>query len=128
MQTDNRAAEDLVVALSLVHDVTADTRAYCEQHLVNGYGWLDARLPSRPSGLSVADGSHAWHIAVSLAAQIKTHAAPPLRRIHLFAAAPNAVMFFLGQQLGLGRVTTYEYDFAGERGGGYFPSWSLDES
>lgn len=127
VQTEAGTGEDLVVALSLVHDVTADTRAYCEQHLEHGHRLLDARLPSGPSGLSVADGSHAWRIAVSLAAQIKAHSTPPFRQVHLFAAAPNAVMFFLGQQLGLGRLTTYEFDFTRERGGGYFPAWSLDD-
>ena len=71
-------------------------------------------------------GQHAFDLAEALALQIKQkrHAnGPPL---HLFIAAPDAFMFFLGQrQPGLGKTTLYEYDFEGENGGGYKPSPSL---
>ena len=41
-------------------------------------------------------------------------------RAHLFIAGPNAFTFFLGQhQQALGPVSSYEWDFDGQKGGGY---------
>ena len=38
----------------------------------------------------------------------------------VFIAGPNAFTFFLGQhQQALGPVSSYEWDFDGQRGGGY---------
>ena len=88
---------------------------------------LDARLEGGPSGIGVVDGSHAWQIAETLSAELRKYVGSRKRRVHLFAAAPNAVVFFIGQQLGLGNMTTYEFDFEGKRGGGYQETWSLDE-
>ena len=45
---------------------------------------------------------------------------------HVFAAAPNALMFFLGQYgAALKRVQLYEFDFDGERNGTYCASFCL---
>lgn len=119
--------EDLVIALSLVHDVTQATEGYCGKHITHGYKWLGVQPQTGPSGLSVRDGAHAWGIAVSVAAEVKTHLTPSVRNIHLFAAAPNSVLFFLGQQLGIGSITTYEFDFSHERGGSYHAAWSIGD-
>lgn len=118
---------DLVVALSITHDVLSNVNVYCERELPSDHRLLDARLSSGPSGLGVVDGAHAWQIAESIAAAIREQGGHNRPRVHLFAAAPNAVIFFIGQQLGLGDVVAYEYDFEGARGGGYHEFWTLNE-
>jgi hypothetical protein len=46
----------------------------------------------------------------------------------LFSAAPNALLFFLGQHReALGRIQLYEFDFEGSRGGDYAASLRLPE-
>jgi hypothetical protein len=43
--------------------------------------------------------------------------------LHIFAAAPNALLFFLGQlSHGLGRIQLYEHDFETGLPGAYIPS------
>ena len=118
---------NVVVALSITHDVLDNANAYCRSAFPSGYQLLDARLPKGPGGMGVLDGAHAWRIAEIVSASLRKHIGQRRPRIHLFAAAPNAVMFFIGQQLGLGSMSTYEFDFEGTRGGGYQAAWGLDE-
>ena len=46
--------------------------------------------------------------------------------MHLFSAAPNALLFFLGQHReALGRLQLYEFDFGLERDGSYAASITI---
>ena len=50
-----------------------------------------------------------------------------IRRVHVFIAGPNGFAFFLGQhQQAIGPAAVYEWDFDGQRGGGYSLGLSLD--
>jgi hypothetical protein len=118
------AGADIVVAVSLTHDVTAAVRAYVGSALPAGARFLSAQLSSGPGARAVVCGRHAFDLAEALTAQIKAmrDASEPGARVHLFMAAPGAFSFFLGQrQTAIGPITLYEYDF----GGSYQPSLSL---
>lgn len=71
-----------------------------------------------PSGVgatnfSVEDGTHATALANSVYNAIGRRSTVERRAtLHIFAAAPNAFMFFLGQNsVGFGKCILYEYDF-----------------
>ena len=87
-----------------------------------------AQPESGPGSLAVRCGAHAFILAESLSAEIKSKQSeighlPATSRIHLFIAGPNALTFFLGQrQPMLGRVVLYEFDFNLERTGSYCPA------
>jgi hypothetical protein len=72
----------------------------------------------------VGDGAHAFALAQQLAALFKQRTREERDgALHLFAASPNAFMFFLGQLAhGFGTSVLYEYDFESNALGAYQPS------
>lgn len=121
------AGDDVAVALSITHDIVDEMK----QHIDSAGLPVGRILAVRPQGGSkpaaVRGADHALAIADEVAALVKKRT-PDERsgHLHLFAAAPNALVFFLGQlSKGFGRVTLYEFDFEQTRSGGYEPSFSL---
>ena len=119
---------DVALAASLTRDVLDDVRAFVEQS-ASFASIVDARPVSGVGPRSVADADHAVALADGLAEIIRKNRPLDGGTLHLFIAAPNAVMFFLGQHRGaLGKVQLYEFDFEGGRGGSYSPSIHLPVS
>lgn len=123
----NSSGADIVVAVSLTHDVASAVGAYVRGTLPAASQFLSARLSTGPGARSVVCGRHAFDLAEALTAEIKAMRDElPGGRVHLFMAAPGAFSFSLGQrQTAMGSLTLYEYDFEGEHGGSYQPSLSL---
>ncbi|MDR7855517.1 SAVED domain-containing protein [Tissierella sp.] len=65
------------------------------------------------TNFSIKDGTHATVLANSVYSAIAQRSTAERRAtLHIFAAAPNAFMFFLGQNSrGFGKCILYEYDF-----------------
>jgi hypothetical protein len=65
------------------------------------------------TNFSVIDGTHATILANSVYNALAQRSIAERRaNLHIFAAAPNAFMFFLGQvSRGFGKCVIYEYDF-----------------
>lgn len=65
------------------------------------------------TNFSIEDGNHAAALANSVYDAIVQRTTVERRAtLHIFASAPNAFMFFLGQNsLGFGKCVLYEYDF-----------------
>ena len=119
---------DLAVVISLTHDATAKANAYIKNALPNIGSLLIAHPNTGPSSRSVICGRHAFDLAESLTAEIKSvqEKKPTSGSVHLFPACPASFAFFLGQrQIALGRTLLYEFDFEGENGGSYKCSMSL---
>ena len=116
-----------IVTVSLTHDVAAAVDRFAAASLPPARRTLHARIVPEPGARAVACGHHAFELAESLTAKIKSlRDAIPGQRIHLFMAAPGAFSFFLGQRaVAIGPVTIYEYDFEGANGGSYQKSLSL---
>jgi hypothetical protein len=108
---------ETAVAISITHDVVAAAKAFCLSNLP-GVGRL-VILKLQETDRFVRNGAHAWRLVEALAAYLRASPTHLQHPTHLFAAAPNAVLFFLGQQLGMGTLMVYEWDFEGLRGGGY---------
>lgn len=124
IETDGVGEGDVVLALGVTHDVRSAVSGYCEQHLPAAHR-LNVGCGPSASATSIVSGAHAWRVAEQIAAEVRALPGVPGRPLHLFAAAPNGLAFFLGQQLGLGAITVYEWDFEGGHGGGYRPGLTV---
>jgi hypothetical protein len=123
----NPSGSELVVGLSITHDVSADVRAFTGRHLPGAAAYLHLAASPGPSNTVIRDGTHAWHLAQDAVRRIRAElAARGVSRVHLMAAAPNALMFFLGRMgRSLGPITLYEFDFDAPTLGAYTPAIRL---
>ena len=117
---------DVAIAVSVTRDVADDVRAYIPK-CSPAVGCLVEARPTVGVGVqSVTGADHAIALADKLADLIRSIRPRDGGTAHLFIAAPNAVMFFLGQhRAALGKIQLYEFDFEGKRGGSYSPSLRL---
>lgn len=79
------------------------------------------------TNFSIEDGTHAALLASSIFDSISQRSKAERRAtLHIFASAPNALMFFLGKNsVGFGRCILYEYDFEQSDSGTYSQSISF---
>jgi hypothetical protein len=118
---------ELAIAVSVTHDISNDVLQYLRNSQPSISRLLHFILPR--CGISaIQDGTHAFTLAQNLVSTIRstqTHAERK-GRIHLFWAAPNAFVFFLGQMARcLGSCVLYEYDFESSTPDGYLHSLQL---
>jgi CBASS immunity sensor of nucleotide second messenger signals/CHAT domain-containing protein len=115
---------DVALALSITRPVLVDVQQYLETAQIPVRRTLPVELAAGPSWNGVRDGLHALRLAEVLATRLATRTAQERQGvIHLFAAAPNALLFFLGQlSHGIGRIQLYEHDFESGLVGAYSPS------
>ena len=114
--------DETALAIGLTHDVAGGVRAFASARAPAIGRILHCRPRGGASQQSVVCGRHAWMLAESAVRQIRRRhdSGSAKGRSHLFIAGPNAFTFFLGQhQQALGPVSSYEWDFDGQRGGGY---------
>ncbi|HEX3126739.1 MAG TPA: SAVED domain-containing protein, partial [Thermoanaerobaculia bacterium] len=118
-------ARDLAVALAVSQaTVPEEALDYVQRKGLPVGRILKAVIAPEPGPRSVAGGAHSLRLAQSLIPRIRQRR--PHERggsVHLFSAAPNALVFYLGQlsrSLG-GRIVLYEYPF-GEK-----DSWGRDQ-
>ncbi|ENU95835.1 MULTISPECIES: SAVED domain-containing protein [Acinetobacter] len=118
-------AEDIAVAISLTHDIEKDVLNYLASQC-NIKEVMIAKLNKDAGNTSVECGQHAFELVEKLVKQINSHQERPKSRLHIFIAAPNSFLFYLGQRLpNLGSVVLYEFDFEGLVHGGYVNSLAL---
>lgn len=126
---DADGSADLVVALSVTHAIVEDVRAYCQQVGLVPTTFLDLRPEHGVGPSSILGPDHAQQLAVQAVAHVRRvrGALGRAARLHFFAAAPNALLFFLGQTAGdlLQPVQLYEHDWEGVQNSLYVPSLSL---
>jgi SMODS-associated and fused to various effectors sensor domain len=119
---------DVAVALGISHDVLEDVKVYLSQAQLPVQRIVQC-LPESCSGQNaIRDGNHARLLAEQLATHLKQlrTASNQMGRLHIFAACPNALMFFLGQvSQRFGQCTLYEFDFDAGIPGAYQPSLSF---
>ena len=105
---------DSVLILNVTHNIYDDVVRYIKEN----------NLPIRRiiictpdkgefTNFSIEDGNHAATLANSVYKAIVERTTEERRAtLHIFASAPNAFMFFLGQiSRGFGKCVLYEYDF-----------------
>ncbi len=118
---------DVAVAISVTHDVAGDVKDYVERTLPSVHRILACSVEPRPGPGAVVDGSHALVLVEELASLLKRRTRDErAAKLHIFASAPNAFMFFCGQMAkGFGQCTMYEYDFDSNALGAYQASISF---
>jgi hypothetical protein len=114
----------LVVAISVTCDVRSDVQAFISETFLNESSVLHFEPSVSTGTLSISGPDHAYWFAERVARDIfawrKLHRNATL---HLFVAAPNAFMFYLGQHhRELGTVQLYEYNYDLSGGASYATS------
>ena len=113
--------DDLVIAAGLTHDVSLGVRRFVQESLQRVGRIVHCKPATGASQQSVRCGRHAWQLAESVVQHVLTVRGQdyPGSPVHVFVAGPNGFAFFLGQHLAIGPACVYEWDFEGQRGGGY---------
>lgn len=119
---DGSRGPDTAVALSVTHVVLPDVMTQLERSLPTVGRVVDLTVPN-PGPTSVAHGAHADALAAAAVARIR-ELAPRGGRIHVFAAAPNGLMYRLGRRRLVGATTVHEFDFENPHRG-YTPGISV---
>ncbi len=117
-------ARDVALALGITWPVLKHIEEYMKNARLAVHRVLPATLAPAPSPLGVQDGLHAFRLAEAILHRVRQRPSSESGgTVHLFAAAPNALLFFLGQLWqGLGPIQLYEHDFFSGRLGDYSPS------
>jgi hypothetical protein len=119
---------DVALALSTTHSVLDDAVLYLSQRAPHVGRLLHLTVADGPSQTAVRDADHALALAQRAATRLREFRTDRERtgRVHLFAAAPNGLLFFYGREAAtVGPMTVYEYNFDELRPGDYSPGISL---
>lgn len=117
---------DVALAVGLTRVETfADVRAYVADKLPSVGTIVDVEPAAGPAQDAITGGAHAARIA-DVAAMAVVAARKPGAKVHVFASAPNAFLFLLGQQVeAMGTCIPYEFDFGGKVDGTYRPTFDI---
>ncbi|SDR58599.1 hypothetical protein SAMN05519103_06166 [Rhizobiales bacterium GAS113] len=122
------AGREIAAAISVAQPAAAQARAYVAAHLPAVGKLVSFGMPAGPGQQSVAGGEH----AAALAEQVSNHlrslkADDPDPVVHIFAACPNSLLFYLGQNhQGIAPCIVYEFDFDRRAHKTYQPSFVID--
>lgn len=119
---------DVAVAISVSQPAMAQARAYMATRLPDVGKLISFGLPGGPGQQNVAGGEHAAALAEQIANHIRTATADdPDAVVHIFAAAPNSLLFYLGQHhQAIAPCIVYEFDFDRRAQKTYQPSFVID--
>lgn len=122
-----KGSVDLAIGLSVSQDLRNDVRDYVTNSLpqVARIMWF---LLEPASNQAVSDGTHAKMLVDQVVNKLKTERTSEERSgtLHIFAAAPNGLVFLLGQLAhGFGQCIMYEYAFEQNLPGAYEVSISF---
>lgn len=117
----------IAVAISATQAVEAHVRNYLSASgsdvgRIITFGW-----PNGPGQTSVKGGAHAAALAEQVANVVRAaKVSDPDAPVHLFAACPNSLLFFLGQQhQAIAPATVYEFDFDRAGNKSYSPAFTV---
>ncbi len=118
----------IAVAVNVAQPATAQALAYVRSNLTDVGRLISFTLPGGPGGRSVAGGGHAAALAEQISNHLRTVSAEdPDTMVHIFAAAPNSLLFFLGQHhQAVAPCIVYEFDFDRRAHKTYQPSFVID--
>jgi hypothetical protein len=117
---------DVALVLSIaVKDIYEDVKEYIEKAELQIGKIIACSLNTEVSNkISIKDGTHAFELADSLSDVIAKRSSDEKKAVlHIFAAAPNGFMFFLGKVAeGFGKCILYEFDFKRTHDSSYTPA------
>jgi len=122
-------SQDVALAISVSRRTLDAVESYLDSSGLDVSRVIHARIAPDTGPGSVRGAAHAWQLADVLARLIEQRTAEEQRStLHVFGAAPNALLFRLGQLArGFGSIQLYEHEqFGTERQfGSYAPSLRL---
>jgi hypothetical protein len=124
---DRGHGDDVAIILNVTHSAMSQVDEYLRRAGLN-IGEVVSFTPKEGIGQqSIHGGSHAALIADQISDEVNNiRIENPGAVFHIFAACPNALLFFVGQQIApLRPCTLYEFDFDRKVGGLYWPSFSF---
>ncbi|BAE82482.1 SAVED domain-containing protein [Desulfitobacterium hafniense] len=121
----NENQYDSALILNVTRNIYDEVIQYMDEKNLS-IGRITSCTPSTngATNFSIEDGTHATILANSVYNAVARRSIVERRAtLHIFAAAPNAFMFFLGQNsIGFGKCILYEYDFEQRSSCSYSPS------
>lgn len=116
---------DSVLILNVTRSIYSDVIGYIKEKNLSIRRIINCTLNKvDASNFSIEDGNHASALANSIYDAIAQRTTTERRAtLHIFTSAPNAFIFFLGQNSrGFGKCVFYEYDFEQRTSCSYSPS------
>jgi len=116
---------DSALILNVTRPIYNDVVGYIKEKNISIKRIINCTLSEvGATNFSIEDGNHAAALANSVYNAIAQRTTAERRaKLHIFASAPNAFMFFLGQNSrGFGKCVLYEYDFEQRDSCSYSPS------
>lgn len=125
----DRSNADVAIAISITQMTFADVVSYVKSYVPTVERVCRFEIDGDAGNSRVECGSHATALAEQIRNLLKEIRADmkPEARLHIFIAAPNALVFFLARLLRpLGRIQLYEHSFDGSLPKVYAPSLELN--
>lgn len=128
VETTFDSGRDVVVLISAAQDVSAQAEDYIARQKLDVGTLLRFAFEEGPGQQNIAGGTHAAALAEQVANAIRrVKAQDPDATVHIFASVPNALLFFLGQQIqAIAPCIIYEFDFDRRGDKSYQPSFLMD--
>jgi SMODS-associated and fused to various effectors sensor domain len=119
---------EIGVSISVSLSAEPHARAYINAELPEVGRLVSFTLPAGPGQQNVAGGAHAAALAEEISNCLRSFKTDdPDAVVHIFAACPNSLLFFLGQQhQGIAPCIVYEFDFDRRGNKTYQPSFVMD--
>jgi len=118
----------IAVAVSVAQPTESQVRQHVAQAVPDAGRLLTFSLPDGPGHQKVTGGAHAAALAEQIATVLRMEKeADPDALSHIFAAAPNSLLFYLGQHhQSIAPCIVYEFDFDRRGNKSYHPSFIID--
>lgn len=118
---------DIAIAISVSQPTVAQVRAYLMERLPSVGKFISCAMPTGPGQRSVAGGEHAAALAEQVSNFVRVvKENDPDTVVHIFAAAPNTLLFYLGQHhQAMASCIVYEFDFDRRGNKTYQPSFTI---
>jgi hypothetical protein len=119
---------EIAAAISISQATESQARAYVTARLPRVGRLVAFTMPTGPGQQVVAGGAHAAALAEQISNVLRgLKTTDPDAVVHIFAACPNALLFFLGQQhQSIAPCIVYEFDFDRRGDKTYQPSFTID--
>ena len=123
-----RTGQEIAVAISISQATEPQVRSYVNARLPHVSTLLTFALPAGPGQSTVAGGAHAAALSEQISNVVRAQKiSSPDALVHIFAACPNALLFFLGQQhQSIAPCIVYEFDYDRRGDKTYHPSFTID--
>ena len=128
MQHKMGSGKDIVVAVSVAQPVESQVREYVTRCLPSSGQLLTFSFSDGTGHQKVSGGGHAATLAEQVANIVRQTKQDDLdTMVHIFAAVPNSLMFYLGQHhQSIAPCIVYEFDFDRQGNKTYHPSFIID--